>query len=484
MTSLGAERADVRIPSRVSGPRSFTLTSPDGAVRVPRTGVGRSVAAFVLVAVVLGSVVAFSHGRFSSGEYVPGHDVDTPGVLEGWYQFDAGWYEQIAARGYDHVPGAQSSVAFFPAYPLAMRAVAPLVGGSEATAGILLTFVCGMVAVALFTVWCRDRMAPSAVPWAVAAVLVFPYSWYLVGAVYGDALFLAASLGAFVLLERGHPGFAGLAGVVAAAGRPVGPAVVLALAVRALERRGALVHLAPRPPRPVAATVPSEPVPGGSLPGDNRPSETGPSGTGPSESTPIRRRAGAGPAARFRAWLVGLRLPVGIDWRRVRPADATVLVAASGFLGYCAYLWARFGDPLLFNSVQRFWDQPSGPVTWAKGHLVGNLLLNFTDKPRYLLGCLLQGGLTIGALLLVPRVLRRFGWGYGLLVGGLMAVPALGSKDFQGTGRYLLAAFPLFALAGEWLAGRSASVRRSTLAASGFLLVLWAHLYARGFYVA
>ncbi|MPY96028.1 MAG: hypothetical protein GEV08_24105 [Acidimicrobiia bacterium] len=443
----------------MSGPPGTTLAPPQGTLHLPGGRVGWSVGAFVVVALVLAGVVAFSHGRFSSGEYVPAYEVDTPGLLEGWYQFDAGWYERVAQRGYDHVPGEQSPVAFFPAYPYAMAAVAPLVGGSEAVAGIVLTFACGMVAVALFTVWCRDRLAPDAVPWAVAALLLFPYSWYLVGAVYADALFLAATLGAFVLLERGHPMWAGVVGIVAAAGRPVAPAVVLALAVRALERRGALVRLASRA-RPVGAAEPG------------------------SESTSIRRRSQKAWSDRIRPWLVGLGTPVGIDWRRARPADAGVLLAAFGFLAYCGYLWARFGDPFLFNTVQRYWDQPSGPITWAKGHLVGNLIENLTDKPRYLLGCLFQGALTVGALLLVPRVIRRFGWGYGALVGVLMAMPAIGSKDFQGTGRYLLAAFPLFALAGEWLAERSASVRGSILAASAVLLLLWAHLYARGFYVA
>src|SRR5690606_5507054 len=97
---------------------------------------------------------------------------------------------------------------------------------------------------------------------------------------------------------------------------------------------------------------------------------------GASESTSIRRLSPTGPRERLRAWAVRLRTPVGIDWRRVRLVDAGVLLAALGFLGYCAYLWARFGDPLLFSDVQRYWDQPSGLVTWAKGHLVGNLLEN------------------------------------------------------------------------------------------------------------
>lgn len=422
--------------------------SPSTSLGPPRRAVARrwpvswSLGAFAVVSAVLAVVVAVSHGRFPSGEYVPAYDVDLPGWLEGWYQFDAGWYERIATRGYDHVPGAQSPVAFFPAYPFAMRALAPLVGGSEATAGVLLTFLCGAASVALLTAWCRDRVAPQAVPWAVAAVLLFPYSWFLVGAVYGDALFLAASLAAFVLLERDRPLLAGLAGAVAAAGRPVGVAVVVALAVRALERRGALVRLAPAP-QPAASR-----------------------------------------GARLRTWLVDLRAPVGVDRRLLRPADAGVLVAAVGLVGYCAYLWARFGDPFLFSSVQRYWDQPSGPATWVKAHLLGNLALNLAEKPRYLAGCVFQGALTVGALALVPRTIRRFGWGYGVLAAGLMAIPALGSKDFQGTGRYLLAAFPLFALAGEWLAERSTRVRGSLLAASALLLLFWAHLYARGFYVA
>ena len=90
----------------------------------------------------------------------------------------------------------------------------------------------------------------------------------------------------------------------------------------------------------------------------------------------------------------------------------------------------------------------------------------------------------MGALLCVPRVARRLGWGYALVVLIGMGLPALGSKDFQGTGRYLLAAFPIFPVAGEWLSGRSRAVQAAVLGTSAGLLLLWTHLYARGFYVA
>ena len=389
------------------------------------------------IAAALVVLVALSN-QLSKGEYPgPDHPVHL-GILRGWYQFDAGWYEVIVTRGYYLIAG-QSPVAFFPAYPLVVRAVRPLFGGNVPLAAMAVTFASGAGAVALFTIWVRDRLAPPAARWAVALLLLYPYSWYLVGAVYADAFFLLFTLAAFVALERGHPVLAGLFGAVAAATRPVGPAVVVGLAVLAVERRGALRTLG----------------------------EVAPEGAG-----------------RLRRVAHHLRLPCGVDWRRMRAADAGVLLSAVGFLAYSGWLWWRYGDPFAFSTVQRYWDQPTGPVTWVKAHLWGNILLHFPGRSRYLLGCLLQGAITVGALLCVPRVARRLGWGYALVVLIGMGLPALGSKDFQGTGRYLLAAFPIFAVAGEWLSGRSRAVQATVLGTSGALLLLWTHLYARGFYVA
>jgi hypothetical protein len=48
-------------------------------------------------------------------------------------RWDAGWYLGIALNGYDYDPNArkttQQNVAFFPAYPMAMRAVTAWIGG-------------------------------------------------------------------------------------------------------------------------------------------------------------------------------------------------------------------------------------------------------------------------------------------------------------------------------------------------------------------
>jgi hypothetical protein len=55
--------------------------------------------------------------------------------------------------------------------------------------------------------------------------------------VYPTAFFVMTLLGAFVLLEHDHPWLAGMVGALATAPRPTGVVLVVALAVRAIERR-------------------------------------------------------------------------------------------------------------------------------------------------------------------------------------------------------------------------------------------------------
>jgi hypothetical protein len=78
---------------------------------------------------------------------------------------------------------------------------------------------------------------------------------------------------------------------------------------------------------------------------------------------------------------------------------------------------------------------------------------------------------------------RRFGWGYGAYTILVVLLPALSTKSFTGMGRYLLAAFPCFAVAGELLAG-TGRLRTWALAASAVALVGTASFFARGYYVS
>jgi len=356
--------------------------------------------------------------------------------LEGWVHFDSGWYRDIANRGYFYLPGRQSSVAFFPAYPLAMRAGGEVVG-STLLAGILITVACGCAVATLVWTWFRDRLSPSAAWTALALFLVYPYAFYLFGAVYADALYIAALLGAFVLLEGDHLWLAGLAGAVATAARPVGLVVVVGLVVRALERRGVF--------------------PRGRVDG----------GTG--TTAPVHQVA------------TGMQRPPLVDRRRLNWADAPILLSAGGLAGYSLYLGRRFGHFFLFADVEKYWGQGAGPHTWFKVEFFKGVT-RFGDPPSWF-AYVAHPVVVVVALAFVPRVFRRFGWGYGVFSLLAVGLAALSTKDFFGSGRYVLSAFPCFAAAAGVLVDHP-RMRAWALGVSASGLLVMTSLFARGSYLS
>lgn len=363
---------------------------------------------FLLVGVAL-AVVVWTFGSMQpTGEAKFRPRAPADAVLGGWLWFDGTWYVDIAQHGYFYTPGEQSSVAFFPAYPVTVRAASELFV-DEAFSAIFVTAVCGLLVALLFWRWSRDRLPPNARRTALALLLVYPYAWFLYGAGYADALFLAATLGAFVLVERDRPISAGLLGAVATAARPVGAAVIIGLAV----------------------------------------------------VTVTRRRS---------------------QGQRLRLQDGGVLLSATGVVTWCTYLAVRFGNPFAFASVQAApgWDQAPGPRTWFKLELFNQLL---HDDPSYSLRLGAQAALAVLFLALVPLVVRRFGWGYGVYVAVVIGIPFVGSGDFQGMGRYLLASFPTFAAVGAVLAERPRWITRAVTATSFVLLLALTSLFARGYYL-
>lgn len=384
----------------------------------------RVVAAYLAVAAVLTAVVAVA-GRWRHAPDVS-PALQGPSWLDGWFHYDAGWYLQIAGQGYSYTPGQQSSVAFFPVYPLGMRGLGNVLGDHQ-LAGWVITVLAGLGVALLFARWVWERLPQRSATFAVVALLVYPYAFFLYGAVYADALFVLCSIGAFLLLERRWYLAAGLVGALATAGRPVGVAVAVGLVVRALE---------------LLATDRAA-VPG---------------------RVPLRDVVGS--------------------VRDVRLRHTGVLLSLAGLGLWCWYLWSTFGDPLAFVHVESApgWDQGVGPRTWFKVSFVET----FTSG-HWQTGLLLtvQAVACLVAVLLLPRVWRLFGWGYLAFAAVVLAIPILGTDDFMGTGRYVLAAFPVVAAAGDFVAGlRRPWVRWVLVAGSAALLVALTALFGASYEVS
>ncbi len=406
-----------------------------------RAPVWRTALRYWLVAAVVLGLLVWWGARMPFTGYGGADPTTYPGssLFGGWLRFDGNWYVLIASRGYwFEGVDAQGPVAFFPAYPSVLWALHSITRVRVELLGTIVTLACGAGAVVAVYRWLADRLDDHTARIAFVTLLVYPYAFYLFGAVYGDALFLVAAVGAFLLLERDHTVLAGLAGAVATATRPVGLALVLGLVAVALWRRRAV------------------------------------------ERTD------------------GHRLP-RIVWHRLRPADAGVLISAAGLGGYMTYLWVRFGHPFAFQQVQQAqgWDQGTGPRTWFKI----TWLQQFTNSPgwlrdwvqhgdpgtfqrlQYATTVIVQGLLVLGFCVLTWFVWKRLGWGYGVYCAAMLAIALIGTKDFQGTGRYLLALFPCFAVLGGLLAERP-RLRWTWWTASAALLGLWAFAFGRGYYVA
>jgi hypothetical protein len=231
---------------------------------------------------------------------------------------------------------------------------------------------------------------------------------------------------------------AGLVGALATAGRPVGIAVAVGLVVRAAE----LIAEDRAARREAGVLVGSAAGPGSTMvaaPPDAPPERAGP--------VPFRELLQAVPVLRWRL--------------------AALLVSGAGLLAWMIYLGVRFDDPVAFATVQGApgWEQPSGPHTWFKVAFFGTLYHRLWDVAVLVVP---QALACLAAVLLVRTVWRRFGWGYTAYAVVSLAIPIIGTKDFMGSGRYVLAAYPVLAAAAVVLTGD----RRPRRLAAGVLAVL------------
>ena len=153
-------------------------------------------------------------------------------LVNGWASWDGSWYGGIAQGGYQCGPlnpEGMRNVAFFPLFPLAVRAVM-LVVHDPNLAGLIVSNVSFLIALVLLFQIVRARFDEAVARRTVVLLAVFPFAMFF-GAAYTKSITLVALVAAFFFGERRQWFLAGVCAAFASAARMVGVLLIPALAL-------------------------------------------------------------------------------------------------------------------------------------------------------------------------------------------------------------------------------------------------------------
>lgn len=327
-------------------------------------------------------------------------------VLLAWDIWDATWYQLISRVGYASI----ETTAFFPLYPMLIRGVSVVLGHGSGPIPPDQDVVRVAVAMALANLGAllafiglallADHESGGAdgdfARRTVVLLAAYPFAFYL-AAGYAEGFFLAEAVFALYFARRARWLPALVAALLAGLTRPTGVALAL----------------------------------------------------------PLLWEFG-----RHHGWWQRDRAP-----RDLRPGSLAVglLVAGSTLLGtgiYAAYLWSRFGTPLVWLHVQGSgWHRVTAPL-WITALRLAHRAVSgpiFSPPKAALLLQLLPLLLLLAALAF--GLARKLPMAFSLYLAGVayLAVAAPVVQQYElivSAGRYVLIAFPMFLILSGWLRSR------------------------------
>jgi hypothetical protein len=168
-------------------------------------------------------------------------------LVDVWARWDSVWFLRIAEHGYG--AAEEATAAFYPLYPLLVGVLGRILLGHYVLAGVLISLAAALGSFALLYRLAEPKLGAEGASRAVLYLAVFPFTIFL-QAVYSESLFLLLALASFVLAERGRFLGAGVTAGLAWLTRPLGIALLPALALiawRSTSRGPALLRLAAAP---------------------------------------------------------------------------------------------------------------------------------------------------------------------------------------------------------------------------------------------
>jgi hypothetical protein len=151
-------------------------------------------------------------------------------------QWDAVWYGWIANHGYDPAIGHGNAAAFFPLYPLIWRVVGVLPGPMALWGSLTSTLLFAAALCLLYTVT-EGRYGARIARRTVLYLAIFPLT-FVFSLPYAESLFLLLALAAFALTWHDRWWWGSVAAALAVLARPVGIALLPALAWRRYRTEG------------------------------------------------------------------------------------------------------------------------------------------------------------------------------------------------------------------------------------------------------
>lgn len=345
-------------------------------------------AAFTITRMGIAAVAYFSTPIIADSGVPPYHIRPEHIVMDVFgSRWDSGFYLSIASEGYRYENVELPSVAFFPLYPILIRAGDALLR-DPLSAGILisnLALLAGTIILYKLTCDESDRATADRTVWYL---LIFPASFFG-SAIYTESLFLLLGVSAFYLVRKDRWWAAGLVSILAAMTRFIGMILAPVLIIEWLQRRKAA----------------------NKLQGDNGNQEA------PGWGDLIA--ACLAPIGTL-VYMLYLQVMVGTPLAFVRASEA----------------WARQPASPLTTVIDMFSRPAQG---WSKAIAAGALPLdNWVDLIFVLVF------IALGVVLIYRR---RWSEGAYVLLG---AVIPLSSGLLMSQRRYMWVLFPVFMLLGSW----------------------------------
>ncbi|MBA2312522.1 MAG: glycosyltransferase family 39 protein [Actinobacteria bacterium] len=187
-------------------------------------------AGLVAVAMLGAVLVPFNQAAGVPGWPAPVSSVGIDRVVTSFERWDALWYLRIASDGYESQDG---SAAFFPLYPLVVRALSVALGDSPLGAALIVSHGAFFVAMVLLYLLVKGEADEEIARRAVLYMSLFPSAFFFL-APYSESLFTMLVIACLWSARRSRWLPAGIAGGLAAATRSPGALLVVPLVIEAV----------------------------------------------------------------------------------------------------------------------------------------------------------------------------------------------------------------------------------------------------------